>query len=143
MASPGRVPPQVLKVANFLSFAGFLSGPWDRVAAGAPSNLQGSIMAKAPAVFQVPQESGLLPWEAFCMDSLGTDHSMDICLGQWYQSVWVCCLSCSTHIPASRKETNKKTTKTQNAWIKHSLCLFLCFCFLCICRKLQSQERGG
>lgn len=51
VASAGYVPLRVLEIANFLSFAGFFSGPWG------PSSVQGSVMAEAPAAFQGPQDS--------------------------------------------------------------------------------------
>ena len=75
-----------------------------------PGSQQGSPVAAAPAVFRGPQESGLSLWETFWMDFLGTDHSMDSCLGQGSQSVWDCCLSCSTQSPAGR---NHNSTKSQ------------------------------
>lgn len=83
MASAGRVPLHIPKIADFFIFAGFPSGPWGRVAAGV---LEPSRLTRGPGPSCVPGTSGV--WlVTLQMASLVTDHSMDICLELWYRSV--------------------------------------------------------
>lgn len=141
MASAGCVPLRVPWIANFNSTS-FPSGPWDRPAAGAlePARLT---HGWGPRCVRGPQESGQSLSAALWMDARGTDHSMDIGLGHWYQSVCVCYLSCGPQIPASRKPTKgAQTPKCLNQI--PSLC-FLSLCCLCIFGKLKKSgvERVG
>lgn len=88
MASAGCVPPRVLEIANFLSFAGFLSGPWGRVAAGAFERVRLSHGQGPSCVPGTSGQSGLSPWPALWMRPLGTDRSVDICWGHGTKGHW-------------------------------------------------------